>query len=77
LDRDYDGNCFHTCQAFFTYRGAWDALARELRAEVDEQALARLSGFQSNPFRAGEQKRAAVRVVTDDGQTSEAVLSLD
>ena len=77
LDCDYDGSCFHTCQAFFTYRGAWDGLARELRAEVDDQALARLSGFQSNPFKAGEQKRVAVRVVTDDGQTSEAVLSLD
>ena len=77
LDRDYDGSCFHTCQAFFTYRGAWASLARELRAEVDEQALERLSGFQSNPFKAGKERRAAVRVVTDDGQTSEAVLNLD
>jgi adenine-specific DNA-methyltransferase len=77
LDGDYDGNCFHTCQAFFTRQGAWTALARAMEAEVDQQALSRLSEFRSNPFKAGEHKRAAVRVVTDDGQTSEAVLGLD
>jgi adenine-specific DNA-methyltransferase len=76
LDHDYDGECFHTCQAFFTREGAWDSLARALRGELDEQALARLSGFRSNGFPPGQHKRAAVRVVTDDGQTSEAVLDL-
>jgi len=76
LDHDYDGECFHICQAFFTREGAWDSLARALRGELDEQALARLSGFRSNAFPPGQYKRAAVRVVTDDGQTSEAVLDL-
>ena len=76
LDHDYDSECFHTCQAFFTREGAWDSLARALRGELDEQALARLSGFRSNAFPPGQHKRAAVRVVTDDGQTSEAVLEL-
>jgi len=76
LDHDYDSECFHACQAFFTREGAWDSLARQLRGELDEQALARLSGFRSNTFRPGQHKRAAVRVVTDDGQTSEAVLDL-
>lgn len=77
LDHDYDGECFHACQAFFTRHGAWDSLARALRGELDEQALGRLSGFVSNSFVPGEHKKAAIRVITDDGQTSEAVLSLD
>lgn len=77
LDHDYDGECFHACQAFFTRDGAWDSLARALRGELDEQALGRLSGFVSNSFAPGEHKKAAIRVITDDGQTSEAVLALD
>lgn len=77
LDHDYDGECFHACQAFFTRDGAWDSLARALRGELDDQALASLSGFVSNAFSCGSHKRAAIRVVTDDGQTSEAVLALD
>ena len=76
LDHDYDGECFHVCQAFFTREGAWDSLARALRSELDREALARLSGFRSNTFPPGQHKRAAVRVVTDDGQMSEAVLDL-
>ena len=44
---------------------------------LDEEALARLAEFQSNPFMPGEHRRAAVRVIDDSGQTSEAVVSLD
>jgi hypothetical protein len=37
----------------------------------------KLAEFQSNPFTPGEHRRAAVRVIDDSGQTSEAVVSLD
>ena len=48
-----------------------------LKGTLDEEALARLAEFQSNPFTPGEHRRAAVRVIDDSGQTSEAVISLD
>lgn len=76
LDHDYDGEVFHVCQAFFPKSNAWDALARALKGTLDEEALARLAEFQSNPFTPGEHKKAAVRVIDDSGQTSEAVLDL-
>jgi hypothetical protein len=52
-------------------------LARALKGTLDEEALARLAEFQSNPFTPGEHRRSAVRVIDDSGQTSEAVVSLD
>jgi adenine-specific DNA-methyltransferase len=64
-------------QAFFPKTNAWDALARALKGTLDEEALAKLAEFQSNPFTPGEHRRSAVRVIDDSGQTSEAVVSLD
>lgn len=62
---------------FFPKTNAWEALARALKGTLDEEALAKLAEFQSNPFTPGEHRRAAVRVIDDSGQTSEAVVSLD
>lgn len=77
LDHDYDGEVFHVNQAFFPKTKAWEGLARTLKGTLDEDALARLAQFQSNPFTPGEHARAAVRVIDDSGQTSEAVISLE
>ena len=77
LDHDYDGDVFHVNQAFFPKSDGWDALARVLKGTLDEEALARVASFESNPFDPGEHRRAAVRVIDDNGQTSEAVVSLD
>jgi hypothetical protein len=53
-------------------------LARALNRTLDEEALAKLiAEFQSNPFTPDEHRRAAVWVIDDGGQTSEAVLSVD
>lgn len=76
LDHDYDGSCFHVFQAFFPKRQSWDSLARALKGTLDEDALNRLAEFVSNPFELGEHGRAAVRVIDDSGQTSEAVVPL-
>lgn len=64
------------CQAFFPKTSGWDQLARALKGTLDEEALAQLATFQSNPFTPGEHKRAVVRVVDFAGQTSEAVIPL-
>jgi len=76
LDQDYDGEVFHVNQAFFPKTNSWEALARALKGAIDEDALAQLATFESNPFKPGEHKRAAVRVIDDSGQTSEAVIPL-
>jgi adenine-specific DNA-methyltransferase len=77
LDHDYDGEVFHVNQAFFPKTKAWEGLARTLKGTLEEEALGKLAEFQSNPFPAGEHARAAVRVIDDSGQTSEAVLTLE
>jgi adenine-specific DNA-methyltransferase len=62
LDHDYDGDVFHVNQAFFPKSDGWDALARVLKGTLDEEALARVASFESNPFDPGEHRRAAVRL---------------
>jgi adenine-specific DNA-methyltransferase len=76
LDHDYDGQVFHVCQAFFPKSESWDDLAKALKGAINEEILARLRGFESSPFQPGEHGRAAVRVIDDNGQTSEAVIDL-
>jgi adenine-specific DNA-methyltransferase len=77
LDQDYNGEVFHVCQAFFPKSSGWEALAKALKGTLDEDALAKLATFESNPFDAGTYRRIAVRVIDDNGQTSEAVMPLD
>jgi adenine-specific DNA-methyltransferase len=47
------------------------------QGDARRETLAKLAEFQSNPFTPGEHRRAAVRVIDDSGQTSEAVVNLD
>ena len=76
LDTDYDGLVFRIDQAFFPHTSSWASLAKALKGTLDEGALDDMSGFASIPFEPGEQNRCAVRVMTDDGNTSEVILPL-
>ena len=67
LDTDYNGLCFHVCQAFFPRTSAWAALKKSLRGGFDDSVWAHLSGTVSAPFRAGEHGQIAVKVVDDRG----------
>ena len=67
LDTDYNGLCFHVCQAFFPRTSAWDKLKRSLRGEFDDSVWTHLSGTASAPFAAGERGQIAVKVVDDRG----------
>jgi len=67
LDTDYNGLCFHVCQAFFPRTAAWDNLKRALKAEYDESVWDHLSGTVSAPFTAGVHKTIAVKVIDDRG----------
>ena len=64
LDTDYDGTTFHICQAFFPGgRDPWQRLQRALRAQIDREAFAQMRGTVSFPFKLGEHKRIAVKVI--------------
>ena len=67
LDTDYNGLCFHVCQAFFPRTGAWDNLKKSLRASYEESVWDHLASAASAPFEAGEHKQAAVKVIDDRG----------
>ena len=67
LDTDYNGLCFHVCQAFFPRTSAWSALRRSLRGEFDDDVWSHLSGTVSTPFQAGGHGQVAVKVVDDRG----------
>lgn len=76
LDSNYDGLVFHVTQAFFPRTNGWEALQRALKGIIDPELMEQLESFESLPFKPGEYKKAAVRVVDDSGTTSEAVIDL-
>jgi adenine-specific DNA-methyltransferase len=67
LDTDYNGLCFHVCQAFFPRTSAWENLGRALRTEYEESVWEHLAGATSAPFDAGDQGQIAVKVIDDRG----------
>ena len=67
LDTDYNGLCFHVCQAFFPRTSAWDDLRRSLRGAFDDGVWEHLSGTASAPFPPGDRGRVAVKVIDDRG----------
>ncbi|MFO1351531.1 MAG: hypothetical protein U1F68_13040 [Gammaproteobacteria bacterium] len=77
LDTDYDGRTFCIVQAFFPDKSAWDKLARALKGALDETALAAFSGTQSLPFKPGQHKRIAVKVIDPRGNEVMAVRRLE
>ncbi len=67
LDTDYNGLCFHVCQAFFPRTAAWDDLKRALKGQYEDSVWDHLAGAKSAPFEAGEHGQVAVKVIDDRG----------
>ena len=67
LDTDYNGLCFHVCQAFFPKTGAWDNLKKALKNTHEESVWGHLAGTISTPFEAGKYRQIAVKVIDDRG----------
>lgn len=67
LDTDYNGLCFHVCQAFFPRTGAWEGLKKALRGSYEDSVWDHLAGTESEAFEAGEHKTIAVKVIDDRG----------
>ena len=76
LDTDYNGMCFHVCQAFFPRTAAWEGIKRSLRGEFEDNVWTHLSGTVSTPFVAGEHGQIAVKVIDDRGNELIVVKSL-
>ena len=55
----------------------WSKLARNLKAEIDEELIESYRGTESLPFKAGEHKRAAVKIIDDRGIESLKIVKLD
>ncbi len=67
LDTDYNGLCFHMCQAFFPRTGAWEHLKKALKTTYEESVWDHLAGALSAPFPLGEHRQIAVKVIDDRG----------
>ena len=79
LDTDYDGRSLYPRQVFFPMAGedgGWAKLAKNLKAEIDEERIEAYRGTVSLPFAPGEHKRIAVKIVDDRGIESLKVMSL-
>ena len=79
LDSDYDGRSLYPRQVFFPMSGpndGWTRLARNLKAEIDEELIEAYRGGTSLPFEVGEHQRIAIKIVDDRGVESLKVVSL-
>ena len=80
LDTDYDGRSLYPRQVFFPMSGSndgWTRLARNLRAEIDDELIEAYRGAISLPFEPGESRRIAVKIIDDRGIESMKVIELD
>lgn len=80
LDTDYDDRSLFPRQVFLPMAGAkdgWNKLRRDIKAELNEDLLAKFNGTVSLPFAAGENRKVAVKIVDDRGIESLKVVPLD
>ncbi len=80
LDPDYDGRSLYPRQVFFPMAGAndgWARLARNLKAEIDEDLIEAYRSTVSLPFEPEENQRIAVKIIDDRGIESLKVIELD
>ncbi len=80
LDSDYDGRSLYPRRVFFPMAGeseGWARLAKNLKAEIDEELIEAYRGTVSLPFAPGEHKRIAVKIVDDRGIESLKVMGVE
>ena len=80
LDPDYDGRSLYPRQVFFPMSGSndgWARLARNLKAEIDEDLIEAYRSTVSLPFEEGHHRRIAVKIIDDRGIESLRILSME
>lgn len=79
LDTNYDDRSLFPSQVFFPMAGAkdgWSRLAKNLKAEIDEEKIKAFKGTVSLPFEKGDNAKIAVKIIDDRGIESLRVISL-
>jgi adenine-specific DNA-methyltransferase len=77
LDHDYDGRSLFPSQVFFPMAGdkeGWATLAKNLKAEIDEEKIEAFRGTVSLPFTPG--KNVAVKIIDARGIESLKIIRL-
>ncbi|MFQ5671837.1 MAG: DUF559 domain-containing protein [Nitrospinales bacterium] len=80
LDMDYDERSLYPRQVFFPMSGekdGWSRLAKNLRAEIDEELIEAYRGTVSLPFEPGKHGQVAVKIVDDRGIESLKILKVE
>ncbi len=80
LDTDYDGRSLFPRQVFFPMSGekeGWAKLAKNLKAEIDEETIEAYRGTVSLPFEPGKHRRVGVKIVDDRGIESLKIIELE
>lgn len=80
LDTDYDGRSLFPKQVFFPLAAeneGWARLAKNLKAEIDEELIEAYRGTISLPFEPGDNKRIAVKIVDDRGIESLKIIEVE
>ena len=80
LDPDYDGRSLFPRQVFFPLSGekdGWSRLAKNLKAEIDEDLIEQYRGTVSLPFTPGPNKKVAVKIVDDRGIESLKIIKVE
>ena len=79
LDPDYDGRSLFPRQVFFPMSSdaeGWSKLAKNLKAEIDQELIESYRGTVSLPFPVGEYKQCAVKIVDDRGIESLRIIKI-
>jgi adenine-specific DNA-methyltransferase len=79
LDTDYDGRSLYPRQVFLPMAGerdGWAKLVKTLRTEIDPERIDAFRRFESLPFKLGDYRRIAVKIVDDRGIESLKVVNL-
>jgi len=79
LDTDYDNRSLFPAQVFFPMAGAkdgWSRLARNLKAEIDEDKIEAYRGTISLAFKKPKSKQIAVKIIDDRGIESLKIIRL-
>ena len=80
LDTDYDGRSLFPRQVFFPLadkKGGWSRLALSLKAELNIELVEAYKGTVSLPFKAGDNKQIAVKIIDDRGIESLKIVEVD
>lgn len=80
LDTDYDGRSIFPRQVFFPMAGekdGWSKLAKNLKAEIDEERIEQFRGTKSLPFSKGPNGQVAVKIVDDRGIECLRIMNLE